>query len=250
MIFLYIAYLMTRHNLLFISFSFLFYSLCAQQSGKVIYKIVKISEHPVAQKILQQQGENFYDRSIKKYDRIYAVAKDFDYVLKFNTNESRYEWQEEMQDETVSNYFWILAKLLGGGMSVKYQNRKDSLLMSQGKSPVDHKMYRETSSLYKYNWQITKETDTILGYPVIKAVSGRYVAWFTPNIPVPFGPRGFGGLPGLILKLYNTQQFPAFAIVATEIHLLKNPLKIKKPTKGILRTEKQGREARIKTVSN
>ena len=155
-----------------------------------------------------------------------------------------------MKDETTNDFIWVLAKLLGGGMSIKYQNRKDSLLMRQGKSPVDRKIYRETSSLYKYKWHITTETDTIWGYPVIKAVSGRYVAWFTPNIPVPFGPNGFGGLPGLILKLYNTQQFPAYAIVATEIRLYKKAIKIKKPEKGILRTEKQGREARIKSIYN
>ena len=224
-------------------------NLTAQQNCKVIYKVVKMPEHPVAQTILQQQGKDFYQNRLKKYDRIYSIAKDFDFILTFNSKESRYEWQEEMRDETINEYFWVMAKLLGGGMSVQYQNRQDSLLMRQGASPVDYKIYRETSSLYKYQWQITTERDTILGYPVIKAISERYVAWFTPNIPVPFGPNGFGGLPGLILKLYITKQFPAYALVATQIRLYNKLLKIKKPVKGVLRTEKQRREARIKQIN-
>ena len=224
-------------------------SLYAQQSAQVTYNVVKIPEHPVAQKILQQQGKDYYNRRIKKYEKIYGITKDFNYILQFNAKESRYEWQEEMRDETVNEYVWILGKLLGGGLSVKYQNQRDSLLMSQFVSPVDHKRYRETSSLYQQEWRITNETDTILGYPVIKAVNGRYVAWFTPNISVPFGPNGSGGLPGLILKLYNERQFPAFAIVATEIHLYKKPIKIKKPNKGILRTQSQGRATRIKNLN-
>ncbi len=238
-----------KRKFIFIFLTIFSLSLCAQQSAQVIYKVVKIPEHPLAQKILQQQGQNYYNRRIKKYEKIYEITEDFTYILQFNAKESRYEWQEEMRDETVNEYVWILGKLLGGGMSVKYQNRRDSLLMSQFVSPVDHKKYREISSLYQQEWSITNETDTILGYPVIKAVNGRYVAWFAPKIPVPFGPNGSGGLPGLILKLYNKKQFPAFAIVATQIHFYKKPIKIKKPKKGILRTQSQGRATRIKNLN-
>ena len=65
-----------------------------------------------------------------------------------------------------------------------------------------------------YEWTITKETKEIDGYTCYKATSPLFtdgkksedsklnvVAWFAPKIPVPYGPNGYGGLPGLILEL-------------------------------------------------
>lgn len=54
-------------------------------------------------------------------------------------------------------------------------------------------------------WQITEESDSILGYPCYKAIidyGGRvYYAWFTLDIPINDGPWKLWGLPGLILKV-------------------------------------------------
>lgn len=60
-------------------------------------------------------------------------------------------------------------------------------------------------------WNFSDEdTDPIMGYDCRKATAefaGRsYTAWFTPEIPLPFGPYKFGGLPGLILKLEDAEQ--------------------------------------------
>lgn len=60
------------------------------------------------------------------------------------------------------------------------------------------------------NWKITSEKKTILGYNCVKATYIRKVprgdvkitAWFTNEIPLPFGPANYSGqLPGLILEL-------------------------------------------------
>ncbi|MFW5700430.1 MAG: GLPGLI family protein [Cyclobacteriaceae bacterium] len=64
------------------------------------------------------------------------------------------------------------------------------------------------------NWEITDETQEILGYTVRKAIAPSYefeskselahgyaIAWFTTEIPIPSGPERYVGLPGLILKL-------------------------------------------------
>ncbi|MBO8465961.1 MAG: GLPGLI family protein [Bacteroidetes bacterium] len=54
-------------------------------------------------------------------------------------------------------------------------------------------------------WSLSDGRDTVLGYPCMEAsleFAGRsYTAWFSPDIPVPYGPYKFGGLPGLILKI-------------------------------------------------
>lgn len=57
------------------------------------------------------------------------------------------------------------------------------------------------------HWNITNETKKIAGYECIKAVTnfrGReWTAWFTPEIPLPYGPWKLHGLPGLIIETYN-----------------------------------------------
>ena len=67
-------------------------------------------------------------------------------------------------------------------------------------------------------WTLHNETKTILEHRCQKATChwrGRdYVAWFAPNIPIKRGPWRFNGLPGLILKLYDTNHFYTFEAVS------------------------------------
>lgn len=62
-----------------------------------------------------------------------------------------------------------------------------------------------TEPLAEMQWTIAEDsTATVLGYECVMAESdyhGRHwKAWFTPEIPMPFGPWKLHGLPGLILK--------------------------------------------------
>lgn len=68
-----------------------------------------------------------------------------------------------------------------------------------------------SDSVPSLEWNFSdEETDSIMGYDCRKATvefAGRsYTAWFTPEIPLPFGPYKFGGLPGLILKLEDAER--------------------------------------------
>ncbi|MBD5329977.1 MAG: GLPGLI family protein [Bacteroides sp.] len=68
-----------------------------------------------------------------------------------------------------------------------------------------------SDSVPTLEWSFCDEaTDSIMGYECRKAATefaGRnYTAWFTPEIPLPFGPYKFGGLPGLILKIEDAEQ--------------------------------------------
>ncbi len=83
---------------------------------------------------------------------------------------------------------------------------------------ADLKYRLSTSAFFVYpdsvpslEWSFNdEETDSIIGYDCRKATvefAGRsYIAWFTPEIPLPFGPYKFGGLPGLILKLEDAER--------------------------------------------
>lgn len=83
---------------------------------------------------------------------------------------------------------------------------------------ADLKYRLSTSAFFVYpdsvpslEWSFNdEETNSIIGYDCRKATvefAGRsYIAWFTPEIPLPFGPYKFGGLPGLILKLEDAER--------------------------------------------
>lgn len=85
----------------------------------------------------------------------------------------------------------------------------------------------------QYAWTITNETKEINGYTCYKAITLRYgdggvmdakygiTAWFTPKIPVPYGPNGYGKLPGLILEL---QTYMSTIFIKTiDLNLKQNP---------------------------
>jgi len=75
------------------------------------------------------------------------------------------------------------------------------------------------------NWH----TATVAGYLCRKAVCsfrGRVIeAWFSPDIPINNGPWKFGGLPGLILKLYDIDRLKVFECTAIEIFQQAYPVK-------------------------
>ena len=67
-------------------------------------------------------------------------------------------------------------------------------------------------------WTLTDDTATVLGHQCQKAVChwrGRdFEAWFAPDIPIRRGPWLFGGLPGLILKIYDKDRHYTFEAVS------------------------------------
>lgn len=66
----------------------------------------------------------------------------------------------------------------------------------------------------KMNWRILPETVKIGDYKTQKAETDfggrKWTAWFTPDLPFQDGPYKFSGLPGLIVKLEDTDGDYAF----------------------------------------
>ncbi len=84
-----------------------------------------------------------------------------------------------------------------------FTNISDKELTLYSKFGEDQGFYKEAIS--EMDWTIVEDTtNTILGYECVLAKSdyhGRHwEAWFTPEIPAPFGPWKLRALPGLILK--------------------------------------------------
>lgn len=91
------------------------------------------------------------------------------------------------------------------------------------------------------NWEITQETKIIEGYNCYKAIHAQsetfnnktitrtIVAWFSPDIPLPFGPSKYSGLPGLIFEVSEGQ----VKFMLTKIAPLEK-IELTKPTGKIL----------------
>ncbi|MEZ4855093.1 MAG: GLPGLI family protein [Gelidibacter sp.] len=135
------------------------------------------------------------------------IIKELEFELLFNTNSSIYHIVPNLKLEESPFY-----KLVAGTESIYYRkvDTKEFLKNVQTLgTPINVIM-----DYNKYNWIITKETKMFGEYkcykataiykefnPIHKSVSTfTPIVWFTPEIPVPFGPEGLDGLPGLVLE--------------------------------------------------
>ncbi len=63
-------------------------------------------------------------------------------------------------------------------------------------------------------WRLEEGVKDLIGYSCRKARldyrGRRYTAWYTPAIPLPYGPWSFHGLPGLILEIRDDTDRVAF----------------------------------------
>lgn len=80
--------------------------------------------------------------------------------------------------------------------------------------------YRYSEPVPTMRWTLSTETQTICEHRCQKATChwrGRdFVAWFAPDIPIRRGPWKFGGLPGLILKVYDKDRLYTFEAVGIQ----------------------------------
>jgi GLPGLI family protein len=87
----------------------------------------------------------------------------------------------------------------------------------------------------RIGWKLTGRQQTLLDYPCQEAVaqvdSMEVQAWFTPGIPVPAGPAGYGNLPGLVLSVDINQGERVITALSVDLKPVDKDL-LKKPSKG------------------
>ncbi|MDE6437208.1 MAG: GLPGLI family protein [Muribaculaceae bacterium] len=143
----------------------------------------------------------------------------------------------EVNEDSLANWFnthgrnvaYPPARWLGGynrSKWIEYQysqiTTKDGVLTEWATMPreLDSENLYYTENLPLFDWQIEDEVAEVCGYECLKATChwrGRdFTAWFTPDIPVEYGPWKFGGLPGLIMKVADDEGIYTFEAVAVE----------------------------------
>ncbi|QXP72991.1 GLPGLI family protein [Tenacibaculum sp. AHE15PA] len=223
---------MKKHILLFLCIVFTTI-LSAQNTlqGKVFYRVSlkAYNEQYVDSIFKKEKTTKFAEQYLIK---MFKNTKDVTSVLRFSKNESLYEVESKLKNEANKNL--NMTAIIAGGNTIYYTNstEKDYYMQLNSEEPL-------RVDILPIKWTITQERKKIGDYLCFKAVAVKKVrddkplikiaAWFTPTIPVSFGPIDYFGLPGLVLEVsYNRINIKAVKIVLNP----KEKIVIKKPTKG------------------
>lgn len=198
-------------------------------SGKVTYTIsMEAFNEKKLDSMIESTSKSKKANSFLK--EMFRNADDVKANLTFTNKESMYSVEDNLQNDGKSKF--NLNRILACGDEVYYKNIEK----------VEN--YRESSvfgelmliEIEPKKWEITQESKTIGNYLCYKAINinskntkMKPIAWFTPLIPISFGPKEYSGLPGLILEIemFNSK------IVASKIVLNPNEeIIIEKPVKG------------------
>lgn len=185
-------------------------------------------------------------------------ATEKQYVLTFNKTECLYEEEQKLEEPKPSSGTSFSITFSGGGK--KYLNTKDKNSIVEDE--IFGKEFLIVEPLVQPEWKLIDETKKIGDYNCFKAelvipVSEKQkkeyeeflkkeekkpalfkmekpedkviTAWYTPEIPVNFGPDNYWGLPGLILEVSEEK----LIILCSKVVLSnKEKTKIKAPNTG------------------
>ncbi|WP_456376809.1 GLPGLI family protein [Lutibacter sp.] len=205
--------------------------------GNVYYKFQPNKNEVLNDENTKQHVKDFF-KGIKEY------MSNVTFKLKFFNNTSIFTVGNEMDSEINLNGGEIANKLVSKGSYYCDLDRDMQLRKVEGEE------FLIKTQPSKIKWELTQETKNINNFKCYKAItsvtnknfSGEYIfeiiAWYTPEIPVPFGPKQFNSLPGLILELKDTHN----TFFAEKIELYpKDKISIK-PFKGKIISEEKYNE--------
>jgi len=136
-----------------------------------------------------------------------------------------------------------------------YKNYPEGSMTITDRIGSDRVIYEDT--LNAQNWQITDSVKTILGYECQQATCSfrgrQWTAWFTTDIPVSDGPWKLGGLPGLIMEVYDIGKHYSFTMIGLE-KVTEEPIVFSEPSSKKNKYKKVARKeflkARMHKLSN
>ncbi|QLE02730.1 GLPGLI family protein [Galbibacter sp. BG1] len=193
-------------KIVLLNFLLFFVSSLFSQSGIVEYKVDYV------------RNENYNDFA-KKLEREMSLMS---FQLSYTGTESYYK---KLPNVPVDELTAKMATVAARSYENWYQNPKTKI--ASFNRDIAGTTYLVTFENQMNDWHLSNETKKIEDYVCYKATKKEYntrtdsyfttIAWYTPEIPFPYGPSGYGGLPGLILEL----KYKAAIITAT--HIILNP---------------------------
>jgi len=166
----------------------------------------------------QQNGIVYYG-FIESFIEGNAKGSDSNSYMVFNNNQSYYvSAKDSLENKPLLNRTTAYEKKYAGERehSGKRSIQGDQVFYDLKKKIIWSCLYTSDEFIYvkedvnKLLWNITNETKRIGKFNCKKAkvfFRGRnYIAWFTTEFSVPFGPWKLNGLPGLIMEAYDTNK--------------------------------------------
>ncbi len=174
------------------------------------------------------------------------VFDNLTYSLKFTKDQSIYSVEKHMgidHDRQLE-----AARIVAGKGVYFYEKNGDFIVQKE----FSGDMFLITPDDPDLRWKIMDERKMVGEFECIKAIGinrgfdnkeSTVVAWFSPQVNVPYGPKEYFGLPGLILEVEDKGvTYYCTSLDFGEQH-------IEKPKKGIRITEKRLNEFVLKKAS-
>jgi GLPGLI family protein len=239
-------------------------------SKRVFSKKLEINK-AAGEKEMDPETEKAFQEAMKK-------ASEKQYSLSFNKGECLYEEVEQLEKPEAQNSGGVSFKIAFSGEGKKYLNLKENKSIVE--DDIFGKEFLIVEPLEKPDWKLLNETKKIGDYNCFKAEliiqatekqkeeykeflkkeetkpslfkmeepkDKTIVAWYTPEIPVSFGPNNYWGLPGLILEINEVDTI----ILCSKVTLSnKEKSKIKVPNTGEKVTQKKFDEIQKKKMDS
>ncbi|MEE9407828.1 MAG: GLPGLI family protein [Polaribacter sp.] len=204
-----------KNKILFLSFILSASTLLYSQTGIITYKTITTSNNKTSNPEMAR--------------KIYEEINRSSFSLYYNSKKSYFKKEKKIPIHS----FEYKAAAIFTNYGKKWHQFNNPKKTASYNTKILNKNYIVNYSNRMNNWELLNEIKIIDGYTCYKAIrtwtndrSGKImnnIAWYTLDIPVPYGPIGNGGLPGLILKLEVKNNF---YYLVDKITL--NPKKMKK----------------------
>lgn len=235
-------------------------SIYSQPAGSVTYNYYKdpIAAEAALNKLKNDKPE-VYALHGQTYRDMDLITRQLEFELNFNG--SRALWQlvnstPPEDPEKAMNH--RLAVIIATQARTDYYvdlEKKERLYRTN----LDGALVNVRQQLQPFSWSFTGKTKQWGGYELYEAITTEAIetsggklaqkeihAWYAPDIPVPYGPAGYDGLPGLVLEVrFGPEQNIGFQATTISIGNAGGKLKpIKKP-KAVATMEAQDYEERV-----
>nr|WP_298660571.1 GLPGLI family protein [uncultured Flavobacterium sp.] len=200
------------------------FQLRGQNNGILQYNVVSLDTLMFNKNIKRFQGLSQIDENYLKNN---FVSIEFnDSLAKIIKNDKK----DDFGLHAFENFY------LGSQIEKFYLNYSKIVLSRTEKSKIfendEFIIVRDFNNL----WKLTNESKIIDNRICYKAyidelkgnLKTTTIAWYDPTISLSYGPKGYGGLPGLIIEL--TDNFCTLKL--SKIIYVDYPIKIQKPEKG------------------
>jgi GLPGLI family protein len=188
---------------IFITVLFLTTSLCfSQENYSIIYKTYPTYGSIEGEEVIKNSKVNYI------YKGLDQAIKITEFQLDINRSESFFYFKDKLyEDDKIKR----LAKTFCGSSDF-YINTEKNLKIKINYFAEKKYFINDTT---RYDWTIYNESKIIDNKICYKATTinktlinntikeKEIVAWFYPEIPISFGPKGYDGLPGLIMELQD-----------------------------------------------